>query len=436
MKGMMKALPGMGVMVLVAASFAACDTAKILEVIDPDLVTPDNVQGEKGATLFWAGALGEFSVAYSGNGTGQVMYVAMFTDEMQLSGTFPTRNEVDRREIDRRNGTMEGVYRDLHQARVALENATVVLEEFVPGDSRIGEMQNLAGFTYVFFGENYCEGVPYGETPAQGDLVDGTPTTKTETFTRAIARFTSAKAAAGGSSDQEYLARVGTARAMLDMGNGSGAAGEVGPVPTDWKYEIFHKGGGANRQRNAVYELVQSQRRWSVSDMEGGVGEPWRTTTDTRVPWEDNGGIGFDNDTPLFEQVKYPSWDAEAPLATGVDARLIEAEAALAGGDATEWLSIHNTLRATEGLADLTDPGNDRDRWLAHYSEHGRWTYAQGQRLGMARRMMLYYGFSEDEVLPNGTYFKGGAYGNDVNWPIPFVETENPNFNECTNRAP
>ena len=66
-------------------------------------------------------ALGEVSVAYSGNATGQVMYVAMFTDEMHLSGTFPTRNEVDRREIDRRNGTMTGVYRDLHQARVALE---------------------------------------------------------------------------------------------------------------------------------------------------------------------------------------------------------------------------------------------------------------------------------------------------------------------------
>ena len=439
MKTMMNALPRLGAIALTAvaaSAFVACDTAEILEVIDPDLVTPENIQGEKGASLFWAGALGEFSTAYSGNGTGQVMYVAMFTDEMHLSGTFPTRNEVDRREIDRRNGTMTGVYRDLHQARVALENATLVLEEFVPGDSRIAEMYNLAGFTYLFFGENYCEGVPYGETPAQGDLVDGTPTTKAETFGRALERFGSARAATGGSSDQEYLARVGAGRAQLDMGNFSAAAGEVGAVPTDWVYEIHHKGGGAFNQRNSIYELNQSQRRWSVSDMEGGVGASFRSALDPRVPWEDNGGIGFDEGTPLYEQLKFPSWDAEVPLATGVDARLIEAEAALATGDATGWLAIHNALRADIGLAALADPGTDRDRWMAHFSEHGMWTYTSAQRLGMARRMMKYHGFTEDEVLPNGTYFKGGAYGNDVNFPIPFVETENPNFNECTNRAP
>ena len=65
----------------------ACDTEELLEVVDPELVTPDNVQGENGAVLFWAGALGEFAQGYSSGGGGIILYAGMFTDEFLLSGT-------------------------------------------------------------------------------------------------------------------------------------------------------------------------------------------------------------------------------------------------------------------------------------------------------------------------------------------------------------
>lgn len=412
----------LGVTAALVVGLAACDTGDLLEVIDPDLVTPDNVQGEKGAELFWAGALGRFGESFSGGGGGMIMYVGMFTDEYHLSGTFPTRSEVDRREIGDQNGTMEGVYRELHEARTGLENATVVLEEFLPGDSRIAEMYNLAGFTYLMFGENYCAGVPYGQAPATGDLVEGSPTTKQETFDIAMARFSSAASATGGSMDQAYLSSVGSARAQAAMGNFSAAASAVASVPTDWEYRIRHKGGGAFDQRNAVYELNQSQRRWSVSEGEGGIGAAFRSAMDPRVEVADNGGIGFDEETPLFEQQKYPSWDADAIVASGIDARLLEAEAALASGDVATWAAKHNELRATIGLDPVADPGNDRDRWLLHFSEHGFWTFSTAQRLGMARRMVLYHGFSDADVLPNGAFFKGGNYGVDVNFIIPFED--------------
>lgn len=145
-----------------------CDS--LLEVVDPDLVTPDNVQGEKGAELYWAGALGQFANAFSSGTGGQALYSGMLGDEFHLSGTFPTRNEVDRREMDIRNGTLLGQYRALHQARVGLKNAAERLEEFAPGDSRIGEMWNLNGYTYVLFAENYCSGVPFSQTPNEGDV--------------------------------------------------------------------------------------------------------------------------------------------------------------------------------------------------------------------------------------------------------------------------
>ena len=78
---------------------AACNPDELLQVTDPDIVTPDNVQGAKGAELYWAGAVGLFAGAFSSGGGGQVVYSGMLADEFHLSGTFPTRNEVSRRRI-------------------------------------------------------------------------------------------------------------------------------------------------------------------------------------------------------------------------------------------------------------------------------------------------------------------------------------------------
>ena len=421
---------------LLAVLFAGACTSDLLNVQDPDLVTPENVQGETGAELFWAGALGAFATAYSSGTNGNVaIYTGMFTDEFILSGTFPTRFEIDSRDIDERNGTLDNVYINLHQARVGLENAAEVLEEFLPGDDRISEMFGLAGYTYVMFGENYCEGVPYGSTPRSGDLVQGTPTTRAETFALATQRFASAVTAAPAGSDFEYLARVGQARTLLNEGNYAAAASEVAAVPDDFAYLIRSKGGGAAGQRNSWFEFNQSQRRWSLSDSEGTTGLPFRTAMDARLPWEDNGGIGFDESTPLYEQTKFDSWDADVVLADGTEARLIEAEAALQGGDAPGMITILNNLRTAAGMATVTDPGTFDAQVDLLFAERAFWLFGTGHRLGDMRRLIRQYGRTEDTVFPTGPYHKGGFYGDDVVWPVPFVERENPNFTGCTNTA-
>ena len=416
-------------MAALLAGTSACNTDELLEVIDPDLVTPDNVQGAKGADLFWAGALGQFGEAYSGGNGGMVAYTGMFSDEFHLSGTFPTRNEVDRREIDEQNGTMEGQYRQLHRARVAAVNATEKLVEFTPGDSRIAEMNSFTGFTLIFFGENYCSGVPLGQTPNDGNIVQGERQTTTQLFDAALASFTSAAAATAGSSDQANLAAIGRGRALVNKGDYAGAASAVGGVPTSWQYLIRQKGGGAFNQRNAIYELNQSQRRWSISDMEGGNGVAFRTSSDSRVPWVDNGGIGFDEQTPLLEQLKYPSWDADVVLADGTEARLIEAEAALnaSPADIATFMTRLNDLRTAAGLAVLVDPGATAGRIDMLFEERARWLFGTAHRLGDLRRLIRQYGRTEDAVFPSGAYFKGGIYGSDVNFIIPFEESENPN---------
>lgn len=426
----------LGVVLLAASLVATTACGDLLEVTDPDLVTPENVQGEAGAELYWAGALGSFARSYSsGTDANVAIYVGMFTDEFILSGTFPTRFEIDSRDIAETNGTLDNVYVNLHQARVGLENAAEILGEFLPGDERIGEVLALAGYTYVMFGENYCEGVPYGATPPGGELVEGVPTTRDETFGLASARFGSAVAAAAGNTDFENLARVGQGRTLLNQGQFAQAAAEVAGVPDDFAYLIRSVGGSANGQRNSVFEFNQNQRRWSISDGEGTNGLMFRTAMDPRVPWEDNGGIGFDEATPLFEQLKYPSWDADVVLADGTEARLIEAEAALQAGDAAGMFTILNGLRTGAGMAALTDPGDFDGQVDVLFAERAYWLFGTGHRLADMRRLIRQYGRTEDAVFPTGAYHKGGVYGDDVVWPIPFIERENPNFSGCTNSA-
>ena len=66
------------------------------------------------------------------------------------------------------------------------------------------------------------------------------------------------------------------------------------------------------------------------------------------------------------------------------------------------------------------------------FREKAFWTYARGQRLGDLRRLIRVYGRAADgsDTFPSGTFFKGGTYGADVNFPMTVDETNNPELHE------
>ena len=406
-------------------ALGGCDS--LLSVTDPDLVVPESITQSE---LFWAGAIGDFMDAVSSNG-GIMVYTGLFTDEFQHSGTFPTRVEVDERNIFLTNGTMEGVFRDLHAARVGAENAVGLLTEEFGADSRIGEMNNLAGFTYVFFGEVYCSGVPYGTTPVGGASEQGMPTTTDETFALAIAAFDAALASADGSSTQQHLANIGKARAQLALGRYSAAAATVASVPSNFEYFIRHD-ENADGGANGIYSQNVDQSRWTVATGEGTNGLQFRAALDPRLPWEldPTDPLGFDALTAQYNQLIYTSRNDDIVLAGGLEAQLIIAEGSLSSAPAT-WLGILNTLRADAGMAALVDPVTTDLRVRMHFEERAFWLYASGHRLGDLRRMVRHYGYAEDDVFPTGLHFKGSDYGDQMNFPIPEDETNNPNFSAC-----
>lgn len=143
--------------------------------------------------------------------------------------------------------------------------------------------------------------------------------------------------------------------------------------------------------------------------------------------------LGQDGTTPIYApQVTWTtSINAPYPLATGREARLIEAEADLAAGGTT-WLATLNTLRSgstfAASLPALTDPGTANARVDLIMKERAMWMYLTVHRLGDMRRLVRQYGRPQNTIFPTGPYFKGGAYGSDMNLPPTTGEHNNPAY--------
>jgi len=271
----------------------------------------------------------------------------------------------------------------------------------------------------------------------EGDeVVYGAPQTTDEMFQTAVARFDAALAEPGVQAEEEpeitYLAAVGKGRALLDRGLFAEAAAAVVDVPTEFQYLTEHSDSPL-RLQNAIYSYSVGWL-WSVSDQEGGVGLPYRTAEDPRVPFFDEESAGLDNTTPQFTLLKYPDFSASVVVADGIEARLIEAEGALQASDLGGMTAILNDLRTLQDLDPLGVPGSQDEGVDLLFSERAFWMFATGHRLGDMRRLIRQYGRTAEQVFPGGVYLKGGSYGADVNIPMPQEERNNPNFTGCIDR--
>lgn len=434
--------------VVALAFLAGCDS--LLEVSDPDTVGPATVEDPDVIDVVIAGAISDFTVAYSGSGGDAFLSTtALLSDEFTSTGTFGTRTATDRRiqQTPANGNTSDGAYINMQQARRSLMNAVEKIANHPDkgtGDPEFAELQALWGYTYVAMGEAYCSSVPISndEEPVPSD---GPPLTSMGLFQAAVPIFVTA-----GSTN---LANMGHARALMDIGDYATAAGLVGGVATDWTYFIEHS---VNAARNPFFSL-QSNGRYSLSHMEGGAatGIPFRgagagtdpALADPRIPWEEDPAGGFDPAFRQFIQLKYPDRPSSVILTSGIEARLIEAEAALAVGGG--WLAILNALRADVAnlmgrqiddysdavsvitdptLADLVDPCAGLScaaQVDMLFQERAFWLFGTGHRLGDMRRLINQYSRTEASVYPSGAYHKGGSHGSDVVFPLDFDEINN-----------
>ena len=152
----------------------------------------------------------------------------------------------------------------------------------------------------------------------------------------------------------------------------------------------------------------------------------------------------------MYYSLLWQGRDDPIPMVSGIDARLIEAEAKLNASDFVGMMTILNTLRTTSQKIGNTvvpvmpilaaTPATKDAATSLFFREKAFWTFGRGQRLGDLRRLIRQYGRTEDNVFPSGIYsFTGtaaGTYGHDVNFPIPDAELVNGQFKGCTDRLP
>src|SRR5207245_7096142 len=124
-----------------------------LRVSIPTIVPPGSLSDTAALGTLRAGAIGDFSIAFSGDhpdgsggtGEGVIMYGGLLADEWINSETFPTRIEVDARTIHVTNADVDLWFRLLHRARHSAEVAAGRYADGAAGDPVYPAKQTLAG---------------------------------------------------------------------------------------------------------------------------------------------------------------------------------------------------------------------------------------------------------------------------------------------------
>ena len=421
----------------------ACDPNKALDVKDIDVVQPGQINDKAALPGLRNGVLSTFQLAFSGgadlaNGghEGQVNMSGLLGDEFLNAESFPDRVSLDMRDIIPSNLSLVSLFLDLSRARATGDFASERYNALDAGAEGQSEVLSLAAYAYVLFGENYCSGVPFSRLTSTGDIEYGESQTRDQVLQTAVAKFDSAItiATAQENADLLNLARVGKARALLDLGQFPNAALAAQPVPTSFSY-LIRSSSNSLRQNNGIWNYTANTPAFSVPDREGVNGLPFLSAKDPRLPVVATGQRGFDRITPFNLQEKYPDQQADVVLADGIEARLIGAEAALRAGTPGPAFATLNALRATKGLAPLTDPGSEAARADLLFRERAFWMWGTSHRLGDMRRLVRQYGRAQETVFPTGEYHKGGEYGSDVNFPVSSDERNNPKFTGCIDRS-
>ena len=450
-----------GALALMIVSLGACSRTndQLLQADTPDIINPSTVTSPEAADALRIGALGRVRGVTAG-GEGAWLLGTLLTDEWRSSDTFSQRNETDQRTVQESNANVQGMYTGLHQVRNSAREAINALTKYKPAPAwGIGQMWWAMGFAEMTLGQVFCNGIPLGDA-STGVSIYTVPLTNADVFAAAIAHmdtaltFLTATDAATVAIKNTVL--ITRARLMVELGQFAAAAALVNPIATSFANTVvtFSLTSGDNQ----IWSLNNSAKRWTVGDSLDFLGRiinaiPYASLNDPRVPVKgstlgtSSQGRGFDGSTNLVAQFL---WGRSDPtnIVSGIDARLIEAEAALQVQDIAGMMTILNALRTTSQtigaqagvavttgvMATLATPATQSAAVDLFFREKALWQFSRGFRLDDSRRLVRQYNRDQATVYPVGSAMKSGAYGTDVNFPVTTNEYNNPNFKGCLDR--
>lgn len=318
-----------------------------------------------------------------------------------------------------RGTTAMGFYTPLQQARFQLDDAFNRLDKFTDAQvanraSLMAQMRAYAGYADLLLGEGMCEMT----------MDNGPKMTREQVWAVAEDRFSDAITRATAVNDQSVLnmARVGRARARLDLKKFTDAATDANLVPSGFVRNAEFTDGGVAQRENRIYNLTirndylsvaDAYRNLTVNGVAGNVADP-------RVKVKDLGKKGNDGITPQWQQQKFISaaGGTPIPISSWNEAQLIYAEAVggQAGFDAINRVRTANSVPTLAGPAPTGQAFTD-----LVLEERRRQLFSEGQRYSDMLRYNL--------PFPSGVNRKGQTFSTLTCVPLPDVETRNnPNF--------
>ena len=444
---------------------AACNEDKVLGVDLVGTITAATVNTPAAADAVRIGAMAAFnaitatSVGISNTDT-PWLYTDVLTDVWQASDANSTTTSWDQRTVPNTDIHLIAIYNMLHVTRTRAADAIRALKAYKPTPAwGIGQMYWAMAVAEMELGEYFCNGVPLSTSSSAG-VVYGVPLTSQQVLAVASAHLDTASSFLTATDTTTVslsnAVKVTKARVLVDLGQWASAIVLTAGVPTSYAYqEMFNISTGDNivwqGNRNTAAGATRTPLGDSVAQLNGGTtvytianAIPFASGGDPRVPsvgstlGTSSVGKGNDTRTNAVFQGLWVSRTDPIIVVSGLDARLIEAESKLQGGDYAGMVSMLNTLRAAPprlstnlqpaAMAALPVPSTKDAATSLYFREKAYWTFGRGQRLGDLRRLVRQYGRSAEQVYPSGTYYKTGTpYGTDVVLEIPPGESTNPN---------
>lgn len=455
-------------LILVAGEVAGCSLDGLFkqDEVPPGISDPKILETHDGAMAVYYGTLAMFRAAFAG-GHDAVSSMASLSDELHAHGPIGNLDPADMRILPdtiREGFGSLGAFDQLQEVRAQAGQAVGLLNLYAPeARALLGHTYALKGYSEILLAELFCSGIPLTTLDFRGNITYQPGWTTASVLGHALALFDTASTLAGDSDRFVSLASMGRARALLGMGQFAAAAAAVAGVPDNYRYEVSYTAalavsgiGASSDNAFVINDFTTNIWHSTVGDREGGNGIDYISSGDPRsatIRQE------YYSDVAYFP-AKYAQ-DGSSPvvLADGVEARLIEAEAALHAKDYPLWLAKLNQPRRTawstivpaisEPLPDLTDPGAslsnpadaDSVRVDLLFRERAFWLFLTGHRQGDLRRLIRQYGRREENVYPAGQYpYRPDTglpleYGHDVAIPVPNSERIlNPLFTGCITR--
>lgn len=401
---------------------AACDG--LLDVKTPDRIPASEVERPENAALLVNSAVGDFECALGAYVVAGGLIGEELVDATQTANRYP----YDQRNLvpsDARYSTFDcvnlGVYTPLNTARAAADNVLAALVQWT--DAEVEDRQRLiataaayAGYSLVLLGEGFCSAT-ISTLDSDGNIVYGEEMSRQRVMQEAETRFTQAIQAAQAAGDARLLnlARLGRARARLNLARYGDAAADAALIPAGFEVNASASLASARRQ-NRVWSQNSEQNDAT------SVGAPYRGLDDPRVPVRHKGRSSVTG-VELWEQLKYDEGSTPLPLATYEEARLIVAEAAARAGTLGPAIAIIQEFRTRGGQPAFT--GTTQAEVMAEIiDQRRRELFLEGHHLGDVIRYDLSL-----SPAPGSPFHGGGVYGDARCMPLPDVERlNNPNI--------